>query len=128
MEKRLNISSGAPWEDIVGYSRAVRKANIIEVSGTTASDKSEVVGKGDYYYQTKFILEKIISAIEKAGGSASDIVRTRIYVRDISNWEAVAKAHFEFLGAIKPATSMVEVSALIHDDLLVEIEATAIVD
>lgn len=128
MEKRINISSGAPWEDIVGYSRAVRKANIIEVSGTTSSDNGQVVGKGDYYYQTKFILEKIVAAIEKAGGSASDIVRTRIYVVDIKNWESVARAHSEFLGAIKPATAMVEVSALINDDLLVEIEATAIVD
>ena len=128
MEKRINISTGAPWEDIVGYSRAVRIADLIEVSGTTATDQGEVVGKGDYYKQTKFILEKIIAAIEKAGGKVSDIVRTRIYVRDIKQWEAVAKAHFEFLGSIKPATSMVEVSALIDEDLLVEIEATAMLN
>lgn len=128
MEKRINISSGAPWEDIVGYSRAVRKANIIEVSGTTSSDNGQVVGKGNYYIQTRYILEKIIAAIEKAGGSASDIVRTRIYVVDIKNWEAVARAHSELLGTIKPATAMVEVSALINDEMLVEIEATAIVE
>ena len=122
------ISSGAKWENIVGYSRAVSVGNVIEVSGTVASDGNNVVGKNDVYLQTKFILMKIESALKEADASLNDVVRTRIYVKDISKWSEVAKAHCEVFGNIKPATSMVEVSSLISPEYLVEIEATAILD
>ena len=127
MKKRVNISSGAKWEEIVGYSRAVRIGNVIEVSGTTAVDENDVVGKGDAYEQTKFILSKIETALNQAGAVLDDVIRTRIFVTDISKWEEIGKAHGEFFKDIKPATSMVEVRALIEPELLVEIEATAIV-
>ena len=122
------ISSGAEWENIVGYSRAVRAGNVIEVSGTVASDRNNVVGKDDVYLQTKFILKKIESALKEADASLNDVVRTRIYVKDISKWSEVAKAHQEVFGNIKPASTMVEVSSLISTEYLVEIEATAILD
>lgn len=122
------ISSGAEWEDIVGYSRAVRVGNVIEISGTVASDGDNVVGKNDVYLQTKFILKKIESALKEAGATLNDVVRTRIYVKDISGWSEVAKAHHEIFGNIKPASTMVEVSSLISTEYLVEIEATAILD
>ena len=122
------ISSSAKWENIVGYSRAVRVGNVIEVSGTVASDGNNVVGKNDVYLQTKFILKKIESGLKEAEASLNDVVRTRIYVRDISKWREVAKAHQEVFGNIKPATSMVEVTSLISPEYLVEIEATAILD
>ena len=122
------ISSGTEWENIVGYSRAVRVGNVIEVSGTVASDGNNVVGKNDVYLQTKFILKKIESGLKEAEASLNDVVRTRIYVRDISKWREVAKAHQEVFGNIKPATSMVEVTSLISPEYLVEIEATAILD
>ena len=122
------ISSGTEWENIVGYSRAVRAGNVIEVSGTVASDGNNIVGKNDVYLQTKFILKKIESVLSKADASLNDIVRTRIYVRDISKWSEVAKAHQEVFGKIKPASTMVEVSSLISAEYLVEIEATAILD
>ena len=125
---RKNISSGAKWESIAGYSRAVRVGNVIEVSGTVAFDGSKVVGNGDPYLQTKFILRKIEAALKDAEVSINDVVRTRIYVKDISKWSEVAKAHQEIFGDIKPATSMVEVSALISPEYLVEIEATAVID
>lgn len=125
---RKNISSGAQWENIVGYSRAVRVGKVVEVSGTVASDGNEVVGKNDLYQQTKFILKKIESALIESGAALSDVVRTRIYVTDITKWKDVAKAHQEFFGEIKPATSMVEVVALISPEYLVEIEATAILE
>jgi len=124
--KRINISSGAKWEDIVGYSRAVKVGNVIEVSGTAAVDGGGVVGKGNAYEQTKFIIMKIEKALKEAGSELKDVVRTRIYVTDISRWEEIGKAHGEFFKNIKPATSMVEVKALIEPDMLVEIEATAI--
>jgi len=124
--KRINISSGAKWEDIVGYSRAVKVGNVIEVSGTAAVDDGGVVGKGNAYEQTKFIIMKIEKALKEAGSELKDVVRTRIYVTDISRWEEIGKAHGEFFKEIKPATSMVEVKALIEPDMLVEIEATAI--
>ena len=122
------ISSGTEWENIVGYSRAVRVGNVIEVSGTVASDGNNVVGENDEFLQTKFILKKIESALKAADASLNDVVRTRIYVKDISKWREVAKAHQEVFGNIKPATSMVEVSSLISPNYLVEIEATAILD
>ncbi|HEY4754470.1 MAG TPA: RidA family protein [Ignavibacteriaceae bacterium] len=122
------ISSSAKWENIVGYSRAVRVGNVIEVSGTVASDGNNVVGENDVYLQTKFILKKIESGLKEADASLTDVVRTRIYVRDISKWREVAKAHQEVFGNIKPATSMVEVTSLISPEYLVEIEATAILD
>lgn len=124
---RQNIPSGAPWEDQIGYSRAVRVGNIIEVSGTAPIRNGKVVGE-NAYEQAKTCLEIIKGAIEKAGGSVENIIRTRIYVTDISQWVAIGKAHGEVFGEIKPATSMVQVSALIEKEILVEIEATAIVD
>ena len=123
---RKNISSGAPWEDVVGYSRAVRVGNHIEVAGTTAVENGQNIGVGDAYAQTIFILEKIKKAIVEAGGQLEDVVRTRIFVTDISQWEDVGRAHGAFFKNIKPAATMVEVSRLIDDELLVEIEATAI--
>ncbi len=125
MTQRLNISSGAKWEDIVGYSRAVRVGNIIEVAGTAAAKGNEIIGNTPYQ-QSKFILSKIEKALRKAGASLNDVVRTRIYVTDISQWEEIGRAHGEYFAKIKPVTTMVEVKALIHPDLLVEIEATAI--
>jgi enamine deaminase RidA (YjgF/YER057c/UK114 family) len=126
MTERKKFSSGAKWEDIVGYSRAVLHGNHLEISGTVASDESGVVGKGDFYEQTKFILAKIKSVLEQAELSLEDVVRTRIFVTDILQWEEVGRAHGEFFRTIKPATSMVEVSSLIDPDYLVEIEVTAI--
>lgn len=126
MEKRTNYSSGAKWEDIVGYSRAVKVGNLLEVTGTVATDANGVVGKDDMYQQTRFVLQKIEGVLVNAGFSLHDVVRTRIFVTDISKWEAVGKAHAEFFRSIKPCTTMVEVSALIDPEYLVEIEATAI--
>ena len=125
---RTNYSSGAKWEDIVGYSRAVKVGNIVEVTGTVAVDEnSMLVYKDDAYGQTKFILEKIDRALNQAGASLKDVIRTRMFVTDISRWEEYGKAHGEFFGAIKPCTTMVEVSALIAPEYLIEIEATAII-
>ncbi|MDP3466843.1 MAG: RidA family protein [Daejeonella sp.] len=127
MQKRINISSGAVWEDQVGYCRAVRIGNIIEVSGTTSVDGDILIGKNDLYAQTKFILHKIEKALQEAGAQMTDVVRTRMYVTDISKWEEAGKAHAEFFRIIKPATTMVEVSNLIHPDLLIEIEVSAVI-
>ena len=125
---RTNYSSGAKWEDIVGYSRAVRIGNLIEVTGTVSVDEnSMLVGKDDAYGQTKFIIEKIEKVLEKAGASLKDVVRTRMFVTDISRWEEYGKAHGEFFDAIKPCTSMIEVKGLIAPEYLIEIEATAII-
>ena len=125
---RQNFSSGSSWEPIIGYSRVVRVGNHVFVAGTTASDENGVVGVGDAGAQTRFILEKIGKALEGAGASLENVVRTRIFVRDISEWEAVGRAHGEFFGSILPVTAMVEVSNLIGDEYLVEIEADAIVE
>jgi Putative translation initiation inhibitor, yjgF family len=127
MTKRINLSSGAKWEDIIGYSRAVKVGNIIEVSGTAAVDKnSEIVGLNNPYEQTKFILSKIESSLQSLGSSMKDVIRTRIFVVNINQWEEIGKAHGEVFHEIKPVTSMVEVKSLIEPELLVEIEATAI--
>ncbi|MGN6803676.1 MAG: RidA family protein [Ginsengibacter sp.] len=125
MQERKLFSSGAKWEDIVGYSRAVRVGNVIEISGTTAVDGETVIGENDIYEQTIFILNKIEKTLKEAGSRMEDVVRTRMFVTDISKWEEVAKAHGKFFKEIKPVTTMVQVSQLIDKKLLIEIEATA---
>lgn len=125
--KRQNFSSGAKWEDIVGYSRAVRVGNIIEVTGTVATDENnQVVGRNNAYVQTQHALRKIEKILKQAGASMSDVVRTRMFVTDITLWEEYGRAHGEVFKKIKPCTSMIEVSGLIEPDYLIEIEATAI--
>jgi enamine deaminase RidA (YjgF/YER057c/UK114 family) len=125
--ERINISTGSKWEDIVGYSRAVKIGNIIEVTGTVATDSSgEIVGKNDAYSQTKFIVLKVENVLEQLGAKLSDVIRTRIFTTDISRWEEIGKAHGEFFGQIKPCTTMVEVRALIDKEYLVEIEFSAV--
>jgi enamine deaminase RidA (YjgF/YER057c/UK114 family) len=123
---RQNISSGAPWENVVGYSRAVRIGNIIEVAGTTATDGEKIIGIGNVYEQTVFIFKKIEKALLEAGATLADVVRTRMYVTDIQQWERIGEAHGLFFKDIKPVATMVEVSRLIDDNLLIEIEVTAI--
>ena len=126
MQKRINYSSGAPWEEKVGYSRAVKSGKVIEGSGTIALDaKGNSTGIEDPYQQTIEIIRIAKRILEEAGSSLNDVIRTRIYVTDISRWEEVGRAHGEFFREIKPATSMVEVSALIRPESLVEIEFTA---
>ena len=127
MNKRLNISSGTQWEDVVGYSRAVRIGNIVEVAGTTAVDETgQVVGLRDPVEQTGFILAKIEKALKAAGATLEDVVRTRIFVTNIADWEAIGRVHGLYFRDIKPAATMVEVKSLISPELLVEIEVTAI--
>jgi enamine deaminase RidA (YjgF/YER057c/UK114 family) len=124
---RQQIGSGSSWEETVGYSRAVRVGNIIEVAGTTAMDGDTLIGKDDLYAQTKFIFQKIDKALQQLGSSLNDVVRTRMFVTNISNWELAGKAHGEFFAGIKPVTTLLEVKRLINEDLLIEIEATAII-
>lgn len=126
---RTNYSSGAKWEDVVGYSRAVKIGNVIEVTGTVAiDDEGRIVGINDAYLQTKHIIQKIEKILQQAGATLNDVVRTRMFVTDISRWEEFGKAHGEFFAAIKPCTSMIEIKGLIGREYLIEIEATAILN
>ena len=129
MNKRINISSGTKWENIVGYSRAIRVGNIIEVAGTTAVDEyGQVVGLGDVGEQTKFIISKIEQVLTFAGASLQDVVRTRMFVTNIADWEVIGEAHGHYFKDIKPVATMVEVKSLISPELLIEIEITAILN
>ncbi len=128
MARRLNVPAGTKWEDVVGYSRAVRVGDVVEVAGTTAiDDEGKIVGIDNPYEQTKFALAKIEKALAVAGATLADVVRTRLLVTDIARWEEIGRAHGEVFRAIKPACTMVEVSSLIDPAMLVEIEVTAIV-
>jgi len=129
MSSRINYASGSKWEDIVGYSRAVKIGNIIEITGTVANDEQgEIVGLNDAYEQTKFIYQRIEKILSTAGASMKDVVRVRMFVTDIKRWEEYGRAHSEFFKDIKPCNTMVEVSALIEPGYLIEIEATAILE
>ena len=128
LSDRSNYSSGAPWESIAGYSRAVRIGNIIEVAGTTAVDtEGQVVGAGDIIKQTDYIFNKIRNALNDAGSKMSDVIRTRMYLTDINDWETVARVHGDIFSDIKPVSTLVEVSGLIDKELLIEIEVSAVV-
>jgi len=128
MTERQNISSGTKWEDIAGYSRAVRFGSIIHVSGTTATnERGEVVGANDAYEQTVYIIQKMERALNEAGAELQDVVRTRIFLTNKDHWQEACRAHAEFFGAIRPANTLLEVSALIGDEYLVEMEAEAII-
>jgi len=128
MSKVQKVSSGAVWEDVVGYSRAIKVGNIIEVAGTTAvNDKGDLIGIDDPYKQTTFIIRKAQKALIELGADLNNVIRTRIYTTDISHWEEIGKAHGEYFKKIKPVATMVEVSKLINPDILVEIEFSAVV-
>jgi enamine deaminase RidA (YjgF/YER057c/UK114 family) len=128
MAERQNISSGTSWETIAGYSRAVRIGNVVHVSGTTATDENgNVIGLNDPYVQTGYIIRKIERALNEAGAALTDVIRTRIYVTNVHQWEIVARAHGEFFSQIRPANTLVEVSGLVGDGYLVEIEAEAVI-
>lgn len=128
MGERLRVSTGASWESVVGYSRAIRVGNRVDVAGTTAMRNGKVVGIGDAYAQAVCALEIINESLEKVGATRADVVRTRMFVTDISQWEAIGKAHGEFFRDIRPVTTMVEVQSLIEPGLLVEIEAVAMIN
>lgn len=126
--QRTNYSSGSKWEDIVGYSRAVKMGNTIEVTGTVATgEDGQVVGKGDAYAQTKYIYQRIEKVLQQAGAAMKDVIRVRMFVTDISRWQEYGRAHSEFFKDIKPCNTMVEVKALIEPEYMIEIEATAII-
>ena len=128
LSDRSNYSSGTPWESVAGYSRAVRVGNIIEVAGTTAVDaEGQVVGSGDISKQTDYIFNKIRNALNHAGSKMSDVIRTRMYLTDINDWEAVARVHGDIFSDIKPVSTLVEVSGLIDKELLIEIEVSAVI-
>lgn len=127
MAKRMKLGSGAAWEDIVGYSRVIRVGNIVEVAGTVATENNRVVGPNDPYTQARYILAKIGESLRRVGADIHHVVRTRMFVTDIKNWEQIGKAHGEVFQEIRPVTSMVEVRSLISKEFLVEIEATAII-
>jgi enamine deaminase RidA (YjgF/YER057c/UK114 family) len=128
MSERQNVSGGTPWEPVVGYSRAVRVGDVIHVAGTTATDeRGQVVAVGDAYAQTRQALRNIERALVAAGGSLAHVVRTRLFVRDISRWQEIGRAHGEIFGTIRPASTMVQVAGLVDPAMLVEIEAEAIV-
>lgn len=127
MANRIKYTEGSEWEQKIGYCRAVKIGNIIEISGTTATVNGEVIGKGDMYLQTKTILQKFEKVLNDLGGNMNDIIRTRIFCTDISKWQDIGKAHGEYFAEVKPTTAMYEISKLINDDLLIEIEATAII-
>lgn len=127
MVERKLFSSGTQWEDIVGYSRAVKVGNVIEVSGTTAVDGNRIVGKDDVFEQALFIFKKIEQTLQEAGSCLEDVVRTRMFVIDISKWKEIGKAHAIFFKNIKPVTSMIEVSSLVDKGLLIEVEVTAVI-
>ncbi|MFI5186320.1 MAG: RidA family protein [Chitinophagales bacterium] len=126
--ERINYSSGSKWEDIIGYSRAVKIGNVVEVTGTVASGPDgQVVGKNDAYTQTKYVYKKIEDVLKRAGAEMKDVVRVRMFVTDISRWQEYGKAHSEFFKEIKPCNTMIEIRALIEPEYLIEIEATAII-
>lgn len=126
---RKNISSGAPWEATVGYSRAVKVGNLVFVAGTTATNADgEIIGIGNAYEQTTFVLKKIETALQEADANFKNVVRTRIFVKNMDDWEAIGRAHGEVFKDIRPAATMVEVSRFIHPDILVEIEVDAVID
>jgi len=128
VKDRRNISTGTPWEKVHGYSRAVRVGNLVYVAGTTASDEQgNVIGVGNVYTQTAYALQKIAKALHEAGASLEDVVRTRIFVTDISRWQEVAQAHAEYFGAIRPVSTLVQVSQLVDPAHLVEIEVDAVI-
>jgi enamine deaminase RidA (YjgF/YER057c/UK114 family) len=128
MTERQNISSGTIWEDLAGYSRAVRIGELVFVSGTTATDSDgELVGAGDPYAQTVFVIRKIERALHAAGAGLDDVVRTRVFLADVTQWEEVSRAHAEFFGSIRPANTMLQIAALIGDGYLVEMEADAVI-
>jgi enamine deaminase RidA (YjgF/YER057c/UK114 family) len=125
---RINFSSGAKWEDIVGYSRAVKVGNVVEVTGTVAVDEdNNLIGEGSAYLQTKFIIQKIEAVLKQAGAELRHVVRTRMFVTDISQWEEYGRAHGECFKDIRPCTSLIEVKGLIGPEYLIEIEATAVI-
>ena len=129
MSVRSNYSSGAPWESIAGYSRAVRVGKVVEIAGTTAVDSDgQIIGVGDIGAQTEYIFKKIDNVLKEAGSNMSDVIRTRMYVTDINNWEVVTRIHGNIFSEIKPVSTIVEVSRLIDEELLIEVEISAVVN